>query len=146
MITKEVKYENFDGVEVTETLHFHLSINEMREISVTEPEFLTRMFNAVKNDDTSELYKIFKTIVLAAYGKKLDAGTFVKDENTKNFEYTLAFAALMDDIVSDSNTMFAFIKGILPKTVSDQLPATPAVYTEEKKKELIEELEKKIDA
>ena len=146
MITKEVTYENFEGETVKETLHFHLNKQELTELSVTNPEYLSNMLNAVKNKDVSEIYKIFKGIVLKAYGVKIDNNTFVKGEKTKNFEYTLAFDALMEDIVMNENSMFSFFKDILPKEVASEFPDTPAVYTEEKSKELIEELEQKINA
>lgn len=146
MITKEVKYENFDGVEVTETLHFHLSKQELTELTVIEPDLMKRLLDAFKTNNTSEIYKIFKKFVLSAYGVKADSNTFIKDESTKKFEYTLAFEAVMEEILKDTTSLFAFIKGVIPKNIADQLPPTPEMYTPEKTKELISELEQKVNA
>ncbi len=146
MITKEVIYENFDGVEVKETLHFHLNKQEITEFRMTKEDMIKNMIDAVENKNTSEIFKMFKALVLKSYGIRADNNTFLKGEATKNFEYTLAYEAVMEDITKDSTSMFAFIKGVLPKELSKDLPDTPEYYTEERTQELLGELKQKVNA
>ena len=146
MIKYDVTYENFEGKEVTKTLHFHLNNQELQEIGINNHDMVPKMISAIENGEVGEMYKTFKKLVVLSYGVRVDDDTFVKDDNTKMFEHTLAFSAFMQLVTEDAMSLITFMKGVLPKKVAETLPSNPEDYTEEKTQELVAELKSKINA
>ncbi len=131
MIIKTVKYTDLDGDEVEETLRFHLSKDELRDIDAQYDggvkAYISGLFADNDNDDeviksknAYALYVFMKDLIIAAYGEKsADARHFVKSEEIrKNFETSLAFETLMDDLV-ESGEYETFITGIVGMSQAD---------------------------
>lgn len=119
MIKRTVNYENWNGEKVSKDLYFNLSEPELMDMEVDSPGVLTdQIRDAIKNDDANEKYKLFKMIVLAAYGEKSDDGEqFIKSEEiTKKFTQSPAYGAFFMDLIenSDEKTVEAFFAGIFP--------------------------------
>lgn len=127
MIKRTVIYTNFDGVEVKEDLYFHLSKAEMTEMEVSIPGGLGNAIQTIiKSGDNSELLKLFKTIILKAYGVKSEDGRrFIKsDRLIEEFVQTEAYSELFMSLLQSDDGAAAFIKGIMPPDVVKQADAT----------------------
>lgn len=127
MIKRTVTYTNFDGVEVKEDLYFHLSKAEMTEMEVSIPGGLGNAIQTIiKSGDNGELLKLFKTIILKAYGVKSEDGRrFIKtDRLIEEFVQTEAYSELFMSLLQSDDGAAAFIKGIMPPDVVKQADAT----------------------
>ena len=82
-----------------------------------------------------EIMKIFKEIILKAYGEKSEDGrTFIKKRNgvrlAEEFEQTQAFDALFTDLLLNPDKAAAFINGIMPKDLVEEANKTKAQTSE----------------
>ena len=134
MIIKKVTYTDLDGNQVEDTLRFHLSKDELRTInSKFEGGVKGYISNLFVNEEDADkdaylLYEFMKELILSAYGEKsADAKHFVKNAEIRDdFENSLAFEALMDEIV-DKNEYESFIAGIVGMNAGDLENAKKAV-------------------
>ena len=121
MLAKNIKYTDYNGVEREETFLFNLSKAELMEMEMGTTGGLAEMIKQIVNtQDAPAIIKIFKEIILKAYGEKsADGKRFVKiDENGKqlslNFAQTEAYSQLFMELATDSDAADNFIKGIVP--------------------------------
>lgn len=139
MLKKTVNYEDFDGNKRTEDLYFHLTKTELVEMSMDIPEDLIDSVgdDPSKVDEEAVARKIIamlgnkgvfefvKTIVTKAYGvKSPDGRRFDKSEEiTRDFTQTLAFDAVLMDLMSDDTLAAEFINSVM--AVGGNKPALP---------------------
>ena len=121
MLTKTIKYTDYNGVEREEKFLFNLSKAELMEMELGTSGGLAEMIKKIiETQDSPTIMKIFKDIVLKAYGEKsADGKRFVKiGENgrplSENFAQTEAYSQLFMELATDSNAAANFIKGIVP--------------------------------
>ncbi len=117
MLKKTITYTDYDGVERTEDFYFNLSKAELTDMQLsTEGGLLTIIKKIVNEKNTPELIRLFKKIILAAYGKKSDDGRrFTKnDEIREDFMSTEAYSIIYMELVSDPDKASEFVNGILP--------------------------------
>lgn len=118
MLKREIKYEDFDGNEVTEVFYFNLSKPELIELEVEQKGGLSAWIEGiVKSNDNKEIIAAFKKLVLLAYGEKSEDGKrFVKnDEIREDFSHTAAYQALFMDLAMNAGAAADFVKGVLPR-------------------------------
>lgn len=124
MLTKTIKYTDFNGVEREEEFRFHLSKAELLEMELTQDGGLTAILDRiVKANDIPSLVKEFKRVVLMSYGVKSDDGRrFIKDDELrKAFSETDAYSQIFMELVTDDEAAAAFINGILPEDLRKKL-------------------------
>ena len=117
MFKKVIKYKDFDGNDREEDHYFHLSKTELREMELSESGGMTERINRIiKAQDVPEIYKVFKGIVLAAYGvKSADGKKFEKSEKlTLEFTQTNAYDVLMDEISTNADAAAQFMNQLIP--------------------------------
>jgi hypothetical protein len=127
MLKREIKYEDFDGKEVTETFYFNISKPELIELEVEfEQGFGKMLENIIETKDHKELIKKFKEIVLLAYGVKSEDGKrFVKsDQLREEFSQSAAYNTLFMELATDDNAAVVFLKNVLPKDMVGQIDET----------------------
>lgn len=116
MLKKHVKYQGFDGEIIEEDLYFNLTRMDAIELSARyeSKDLAAYMDEIVKNKDIVSLYRVLKDIVLLAYGVKSEDGKrFVKNETVKKeFEESLAFAQLIEDLHETESALSEFVTGI----------------------------------
>ena len=116
MLKKHVKYQGFDGEIIEEDLYFNLTRMDTIELSARyeSKDLAAYMDEIVKNKDIVSLYRVLKDIVLLAYGVKSEDGKrFIKNETVKNdFEESLAFAQLIEDLHETESALSEFVTGI----------------------------------
>ena len=113
-------YEDWNDTERTEDFYFNLTEAEITELQIgTVGGFAETIEKIVNAKDQPELIKIFKELVLMAYGKKsADGKRFMKDDDTKKeFVENPAYSIIFMELVSDAEKAAEFINGIMPKSI-----------------------------
>lgn len=117
MLTKSITYVDYNGEERTENFYFNLNKAEIMEMEMSTTGGLAEMINRITAEkDAPKIIKIFKEIILKAYGEKsLDGKRFVKSEELSNaFAQTEAYSELFMELATDPDAAAAFINGIVP--------------------------------
>lgn len=125
MIKKTITYEDFNGVERTEDFYFNLTEAEIMEMEIGTAGGLAEMIKRIVDaKDGPAILKIFKDVVLKAYGEKSpDGRRFVKsDDITLAFSQTKAYSNLFVELATNAEVAAEFVNGIIP-----QANNTPAV-------------------
>lgn len=115
-------YEDFNGVERTETFYFHFNEVELMEMESSEAGGLEeKIKRIVEAQDNGEIITLMKDIILKAYGKKTEDGRgFIKNPRVKEeFEASPVFPMIFMELASDDEKAVKFFNGILPKSLSD---------------------------
>lgn len=124
MLKKNIKYTDYNGVEREETFLFNLSKAELMEMEMGTTGGLAEMIqNIVKTEDVPAIIKIFKDIILKAYGEKsADGKRFIKINDNGvalsiGFSQTEAFSTLFMELATNAESATEFIKGIVPNDI-----------------------------
>ena len=99
----------------------------------------------VMSKDTPELIKLFKKVILMAYGIKSDDGKRFKksDEIRDDFMSTEAYSEIYMELATDADEASRFINGILPEDLANQANDLIAKgEIDEDTKKLLEEIKK----
>ena len=126
MIKQDITYTNFEGEQETETLYFHLNKVELMEMQVSEKRGLAQSITDIqKAENNKEIFRLFKEIVLRAYGERSEDGKkFIKNERLREeFEGSLAYEELMVKLVTETDFAVKFVNGIMPAGMADQIAA-----------------------
>lgn len=124
MLKKTITYTDYNGTERTEDFYFNLTKAELMEMEMgTTGGLAESIKNIVSAQDAPKIIKIFKELILKAYGEKsADGKRFVKsDELATAFSHTEAYSQLFMELASDANTASAFINGIIPGDIAKQI-------------------------
>lgn len=117
MLKKTITYKDYNDVERTEDFYFNLSEAEVMELQMSTTGGLTEMIQRIVNaQDAPAIIKIFKELVLKAYGEKsADGRRFIKnDEITTAFSQTEAYSILFMELATDADAASKFVNGIIP--------------------------------
>lgn len=128
MLKKSIKYTDYNGVDREETFYFNLTKAEIMEMELSTVGGLSETIEKiVAAQDTPALVKLFKELILDAYGEKsADGKKFVKvDENghrlANAFAQTEAYSNLFMELATDAEAASAFVNGIIPADVSKDM-------------------------
>ena len=132
MLKKTIEFIDYNGVTRKEDHYFNFSEAEITEMELSTVGGLSEMINSiVKAQDGPAIMKMFKDIILGAYGvKSPDGREFIKsDEISKKFSQTEAYSKLFMELVTDAEAAAAFVNGIVPKNASEAAKeaAVPAI-------------------
>ena len=117
MLKKTITYTDYNGNERTEDFYFNLSKAEIMEMEMSTAGGLTEMIQKiVAAQDTPAIIKVFKEIILKAYGEKSpDGKRFIKSEELSTaFSQTEAFSQLFMELATDADAAAKFVNGIIP--------------------------------
>lgn len=123
MLKKTITYTDYNGVERSENFYFNLTKAEIMEMELgTVGGFAEMVQRIVDAKDAPTIIKIFKDLVLKAYGEKsADGKRFIKsDELRESFAQTEAYSQLFMELATDSKAASAFVNGIVPADVAKQ--------------------------
>lgn len=125
MLKKTITYTDFNDEKRTEDFYFHLSKAELMEMEMgVEGGLNVKINKIISAKDSPSIIKIFKEIILKAYGEKSDDGRrFMKaDENgyplSSKFVETEAYSVLFMELSTDAKAAAAFVNGLVPKDLS----------------------------
>ena len=123
MLKKTMTYTDYNGVERTEDFYFNLSKAEVMEMQMSTTGGLAEMIQRiVAAQDAPAIIKVFKDLVLKAYGQKsADGKRFIKsDALAEEFAQTEAYSQLFMELATDADAAAAFVNGIVPADVAKQ--------------------------
>lgn len=123
MIKKTVTYDDYNDFSRTEDFYFNLTKAEVMEMQLSTVGGLDTMLKKlVASNDMPSIIKVFKELVLKAYGEKSpDGRRFIKnDELRAEFEQTEAYSIIFMELATDDKAAAEFINGIVPKDLADQ--------------------------
>lgn len=127
MLKKTITYTDYNDNERTEDFYFNLSKAELTEMELSTAGGLAEMIQRiVSTQDAPKIVKVFKDLVLAAYGEKsADGKRFIKTEELREaFSQTEAYSELFMELAIDADAAAAFVNGIVPKDLDTS--KTPA--------------------
>lgn len=127
MLKKTIKYVDYNGTERTEDFYFNLSKAELMEMEMSTTGGLAEMIQRiVAAQDAPAIIKVFKELVLKAYGiKSADGKRFIKsDEIRDEFAQTEAYSDLFMELATDADAAAKFVNGIVPADMSKQAALT----------------------
>jgi len=117
MLKKTITYTDYNGNERTEDFYFNLSKAEIMEMEMSTAGGLTEMIQKiVAAQDAPAIIKVFKELILKAYGEKSpDGKRFIKSEELSTaFSQTEAFSQLFMELATDADAAAKFVNGIVP--------------------------------
>ena len=132
MVVKKIKYADFNGVEREEEFMFNLTEAEITEMELTTDGGLTDSIKKIVSaQNTPEIIKTFKMLLLKSYGEKsADGRRFIKSvELSKEFTQTNAYSQLFMELATDDKAAIAFINGIIPESMRERVAENNSDYS-----------------
>lgn len=123
MLKETITYEDYNGNSRTEDFYFNLTEAELMEMEMSMNGGLAEMIQRiVSTQDAPAIIKIFKEMVLKAYGQKsLDGKRFIKsDAMREEFSQTEAYSQLFMKLATDADAAAKFVNGIMPAKLAEQ--------------------------
>ena len=118
MYVKPITYTDYDGVQHTDKFYFNISKAELIEMDASETGGLTkRLQEIVDANETADIFKRVKSMILKAYGRKSpDGKRFIKSpEMSQEFEQTEAYSELIMEFMQNPKSFEEFMRHTLPK-------------------------------
>ena len=129
MVKKTITYVDYNDNERTEDFYFNLSKAELMEMELSISGGLTEKIQSIiAAQDTPAIIKIFKELILKAYGQKSpDGKRFIKSQELQDeFSQTEAYSQLFMLLATDEKEAADFVNGIIPQDLPKETPATIA--------------------
>lgn len=131
MLKKTITFRDFNDVEKTETHYFNFTEAEVLELEMSTQGGLAEMIERIIAEENGpEIAKIFKDLVLKAYGEKsLDGKSFIKfDEDgrplSRKFAQTAAYSALYTELATNAKSAAEFFNGVIPNKANPTVPVS----------------------
>ena len=128
MLAKQITYTDYNGGKRTETFHFHLTKAELMEMEIGTTGGMGEMMQRiVEAQDGPAIIKIFKDVILKAYGiKSADGKQFMKKDPVTGvdlsigFSQTEAYSELFMELSTNAEAGAAFVNGIMPADIAEE--------------------------
>ena len=130
MKKETIVYTDYNGVERKEDFSFNFTKAELLEMELGTTGGLSEMIQKIiDTHDTPAIIKIFKEIVLKAYGQKsADGKRFIKTpELTTEFMQTEAYSKLFMELATNTDKAADFINKIVPQDIAQEASASANV-------------------
>lgn len=117
MYKKNITYVDYNGQTRIEPFYFNLTQAEIVELEYgTQGTFTGVVQRIIDTQDTPQLMKYFKELIMMAYGEKsADGRRFIKSkELSEAFTQTPAYSELVMEFFRDPNAASDFVNGIAP--------------------------------
>ena len=124
MLKKTIKYFDYNDEPREEDFYFNLSKAELAEMELSTTGGLSETIKRISStQDTPQLVKMFKELILKSYGEKSpDGKRFIKsDELSTAFSQTEAYTELFMELATNAESAAAFVRGIVPADMRKQL-------------------------
>ena len=118
MYKKPITYTDYNGNEKTEDFYFNLNKAELMEWEYSEVGGLkAKIERIVATESVPEIAKLFKEIIVKAYGvKSPDGKRFIKNDEVRDeFLQSDAYSELYMELASSTEAATEFINSIIPK-------------------------------
>lgn len=124
MLKKKITYVDYNGNERTEEHYFNLTQAEIMEMEMSTTGGLAeKIQKIVAAQDSASIIKVFKDLILKAYGEKSDDGRrFIKSKEIATaFSQTEAYSQLFMELATDAKAAADFVNGIIPANIEKKL-------------------------
>lgn len=126
MLKKTITYTDYNGLERTEDFYFNLTKAEVMEMEMSTAGGMAEMIQKIVDaKEVAAIIKIFKDLVLRAYGEKSpDGKRFMKSEEIRTaFEQSEPYSILFMELATDADAAAKFVNGIIPADLAQQAQA-----------------------
>lgn len=130
-----IKYTDYNGIDREEIFMFNMTEAEIQEMNLSVNGGMAALMVQIANTrDTATLVKIFKDMILKAYGQKsTDGKRFIKTPELRDaFEQCPAYSELFMQLSTDNVAAAKFLKSILPKKIQNEIKMEDAQKEAEK--------------
>lgn len=131
MLKKEITYIDYNGDEVKESLYFNLSSVEQTRLFARYTkggykDLEEYAKHLMETKDNEGMVTMIEDVILSSYGEKSpDGRAFIKTKAVReSFEYSVAYATLFEELLTNEASMRAFFNGVIPKKQDLDKPAT----------------------
>lgn len=124
MLKETRTYTSYDGEEITQDFYFNLNKAELMELEIETPGGLSNHIRTVMNTKNApETIKLFKKLLLAAYGvKSADGKRFIKNDQVRDeFIQTPAYSDMFMELAFDDDKAANFVRGIIPPDLAAEV-------------------------
>ena len=111
-----IKYTDYNGVDREEIFMFNMTEAEIQEMNLSVNGGMASLMAQISNTrDTAQLVRIFKDMILRAYGQKsTDGKRFIKNQELRDaFEQCPAYSELFMKLSTDDIAAAKFLKEVL---------------------------------
>lgn len=119
MLKKAITYTDYNGSERTENFYFNLTEAEVMEMEMGTTGGMAEMIQRIVDaQDMPSLIKVFKDIVMKAYGEKSPDGKYFMKKGgalAEAFIESEAYSVLFMELVTVEGAAADFVNGIIPK-------------------------------
>lgn len=128
MLKKTITYTDYNGEERREDFYFNLNKAEIMEMQMSTTGGLDELIKRIVDaKDAPAIIKIFKDLILKAYGEKsADGRRFEKERDGRKlcdeFAQTEAYSILFMELATDADAAAAFVNGIVPSDMTAKQP------------------------
>lgn len=128
MLKKTITYIDYNGEERKEDFYFNLSKAEIMEMQMSTTGGLDELIKRIVDaKDAPAIIKIFKDLILKAYGEKSpDGRRFEKERDgvklADQFAQTEAYSNLFMELATDADAAAKFVNGIVPADMANTQP------------------------
>ena len=124
MFKKTIKFEDYNGIERTETHYFNLTKSELVKWEASVNGGLSEhLKRTVAELNGGEIIAFVDDLIAKSYGvKTIDGKGF--DKNPKNleaFKQSPAYDEMFMELVTKSETLAEFVNGIIPADLAKQI-------------------------
>lgn len=128
MLVKTIKFTDYDGNKREGTYYFNLNKAETIVWLTTTGEYSLDkvLLRLAEERNGKKIMETFEDLLHRSYGRKsLDGIRFEKNDDLwEEFHQSEAYAELFSEIVYDAKKAAAFVRGIIPKEMADNMNAT----------------------
>lgn len=117
MLKKTIEFVDYNDVPRKEDHYFNLTEAEVTEMEMSTTGGMAEMIQRIVSaQDTPAIIKVFKDLILKAYGvKSPDGRQFIKNEELRTeFSQTEAYSKLFMELATDADAAAKFVNGIMP--------------------------------
>ena len=117
MLKKTITYTDYNDISRTEDFYFNLTEAEIMEMEMgTTGGLAEAIQRVVAAQDAKAIIKIFKDLVLKAYGVKSPDGKYFEksDKIAKEFEHSPAYSIIFMELATNADEAAKFVNGIVP--------------------------------
>lgn len=128
MLSKTIKFLDYNKQEREQTFHFNLNKAEtMMWMSTTGEYTLDKVLLRLSEERNGRrIMEIFEDLIHRSYGRKsMDGICFEKSEEMwLEFYQSEAYSELFTELVTDAKKAAAFVNGIIPQAIAQEVTKT----------------------
>lgn len=142
MISKTIKFEDYNGNEREQTYYFHMTEAEVLEWLTTDGDYtIEKVYERmVEKRNGREIIRSVQEMILRSYGERsLDGIEFDKSpEIIRKFKQSPAYSELFMELATDSDKASEFFTGIIPmkmiNKIKEDMNNNPEKYSSDERR------------